>query len=98
MSASMQRASHAVGWAAAPLGEPTAAWDALPFAHAHTLEIASEHFHWREPGPEREHPDFPHPKVQARVVWDSAYLGVMFRVEDHYVKAKGCAAEHALRL
>ena len=27
------------------------------------------------------------PKVQARVMWDDDYLGLMFRVEDRYVRA-----------
>ena len=88
MSASTQRASYSVEWAAAPLGEPTADWDNTAFSAANTLEIASDHFKWREPGPEREHPDFPHPNVQARVVWDDRYLAVIFRVEDHYVQCR----------
>ena len=89
MSSSTQRASHTVGWAAAPLGSPTAEWETAAFARADSLEI--EGWEWRDQGPERDHPDYPHPRVQARVVWDEAYLGVMFRVEDHYVQCKGCA-------
>ena len=90
MSSSTQRASHTVGWAAAPLGSPTAEWETAAFAQAEPLSISN--FTWRTPGPETEHPDFPHPQVQVRAVWDDAYLGIMFRVEDHYVQCVGCAA------
>ena len=93
MSSSTQRASYSVAWAGAPLGEPTAEWDATAFAPAQTLEI--ENFTWREPGPERDHPDFPHPRVQAKVVWDEFYLAVMFHVEDHFVQCKGCVRRTA---
>ena len=89
MSASTQRNSYSVAWAGAALGNPMADWDGIAFSTAETLEIASENFTWRKPGPEREHADFPHPNVQARVVWDESYLAVMFRVEDHYVQCKG---------
>lgn len=89
MSASTNRASYSIAWAGAALGDPTADWDSVAFSTADTLEIASENFSWRKPGPECDHDDFPHPAVQARVVWDSSYLAVMFRVEDHFVQCKG---------
>lgn len=98
MSSSTRRDSYSVGWAGALLGEPTAEWDSAAFAPADTLEITPENFKWREPGPERDHPDFPHPAVQARVVWDETHLAVMFKVEDHYVQAKGYVDRAALRL
>ena len=42
MSSSTQRASHTVGWAAAPLGSPTAEWETAAFAQAEPLNIFAE--------------------------------------------------------
>ena len=66
MSASTLRSSYTIGHAIAPLGTPTAAADVPAFRGAESLEITN--WEWRNPGSEREHPDYPHPKVQARCV------------------------------
>ena len=69
-----------------PAGEPKADWDSAMWGGAETLSVAL--WPWA-PGTARHveaHTDHM-PKVQARVMWDDDYLGLMFRVEDRYVRA-----------
>jgi catechol 2,3-dioxygenase-like lactoylglutathione lyase family enzyme len=89
MSASTDRQACRVEYAAAPLGAPTAEWSSPAFSAADTVTLSN--WEWRQSGPESDHPDFAHPAVRARCVWDQAYLAVMFEVDDHYVQCKGTA-------
>jgi len=60
-----------------PLGAPSADWDNPLWARAQTLEITN--FPW---------PDSGHrPRTQARLLYDAGFLAIIFRVEDHYVRA-----------
>lgn len=78
--------ANELGW---PAALTAAHLDMLVSLSASLSQIPSDHFSWREPGPEREHSDFPHPRVQARVVWDENYIAVIFQVADRFVQAKG---------
>ena len=60
-----------------PLGEPTANWEADLWQAADTLEIAI--YRWEDSGHR--------PKTEARILYDDDHLGVIFRVEDRYVRA-----------
>ena len=80
-------ARHLCTRASTALGHPTAQWEPnAAFDSAPALRLT--HWEWPTPGPESRHPDFPHPAVQAKVVWDDDYLGVLFAVEDHFVVAR----------
>ena len=60
-----------------PLGTPSADWDSPLWTTAETLEITN--FPW---------PDSGHrPRTQARLLYDAGFLAIIFRVEDHYVRA-----------
>lgn len=59
------------------LADADARWDRPVWAAAQTLEITN--FLWKDSGHR--------PKVQARLLYDDAALGLIFRVEDRYVRA-----------
>lgn len=63
--------------ATAPLGSPDASWDRPLWQSADTLDITR--FSWEDSGHR--------PVVQARLLYDEAWLGIIFRVEDQYVRA-----------
>ena len=60
-----------------PLGTPDADWHRPQWEAAETLEIT--HFTWGDSGH--------HPRTRARALYDDGFLGVIFQVEDHYVRA-----------
>ncbi len=60
-----------------PLGTPDADWHRSQWEAAETLEIT--HFTWEDSGH--------HPRTRARVLYDDGFLGVIFQVEDQYVRA-----------
>ena len=60
-----------------PLGAPDADWDRSQWEEAETLEIT--HFSWEDSGHR--------PRVRARLLYDDHFLGVIFHVEDQYVRA-----------
>lgn len=61
----------------ATLGSPGANWDHPFWQGADTLAVT--HFPWEDSGHR--------PVVQARLLYDSAWLAILFRVEDQYVRA-----------
>jgi hypothetical protein len=65
---------------AAPLGSPSGDWNGPVWSACETLEIGN--FNWEE----REDSGH-HPHTQARVTYDESYVGLIFRVEDRYVRA-----------
>jgi hypothetical protein len=88
MAAVPASSRHVCSRSSSALGAPTAQWDNNPaFASAAPLELT--HWDWPKSGPEQNHPDYPHPQVQAKAVWDDEYLGILFAVDDHYVQCKG---------
>jgi hypothetical protein len=58
-------------------GPADARWERPVWALAQTLEIT--HFPWKDSGHR--------PRVQARLLYDETALGLIFRVEDRYVRA-----------
>jgi hypothetical protein len=68
------------------LGSPAAEWGSKLWAGSNTLDVAI--WPW---APGTTHAAAAHtshlPRVQARLMWDPSYLAVMFRVEDHFVRA-----------
>ena len=59
------------------LSGPNADWERPEWQAAETLEVT--HFSWPDSGH--------HPRTQARVLYDDQAIAVIFRVEDHYVRA-----------
>ena len=68
---------YTVRRATAPLGSPDADWHHPLWPGADTLAIT--HFPWEDSGHR--------PGVQARLLYDDAWLAVIFRVDDQYVRA-----------
>jgi hypothetical protein len=62
---------------ASPLDQPDANWDHPRWAAAATLEVGD--YAWEDSGH--------HPLTSARMLYDDRVLAVIFRVEDHYVRA-----------
>ncbi|MDP6017667.1 MAG: carbohydrate-binding family 9-like protein [Candidatus Latescibacteria bacterium] len=63
--------------APSPLGEPTA--DGRRALWAAADQLAVTHFPWEDSGHR--------PGVRARVLWDEGWLGLLFEVDDRYVRA-----------
>lgn len=63
------------------LPPPDANWERADWQHAETLQVT--HFPWEDSGH--------HPKTEARLLYDAQHLGIIFRVEDQYIRA---VAEH----
>jgi len=61
----------------ATLAAPNADWDRPQWQQANTLEVAN--FPWEDSGH--------HPRTQARLLYTNTALAIIFRVEDHYVRA-----------
>ena len=59
------------------LSAPDANWSRREWQSAETLEITC--FSWEDSGH--------HPKTEARLLYSDTHLAVIFRVEDHYVRA-----------
>lgn len=59
------------------LSAPDANWNRIEWQLAETLEIT--HFPWDDSGH--------HPKTEVRLLYCDTHLAVIFRVEDHYVRA-----------
>ena len=59
------------------LDPPDAAWDRPQWTQAETLQVTL--YPWQDSGH--------HPPTAARLLCDDRYLGVLFRVEDQYVRA-----------
>ena len=59
------------------LGKPVANWESELWRAADTLDVAL--YPWEDSGH--------HPPTQARILYDDSHLAVIFRVEDHYVRA-----------
>ena len=59
------------------LSAPDANWNRREWQSAETLEIT--YFSWEDSGH--------HPKTEARLLYSDTHLAVIFRVEDHYVRA-----------
>jgi hypothetical protein len=68
---------YTVRRASAPLGQPTADPDRPLWQAADELTVG--HFPWEDSGHR--------PDVRARVLWDDAWLAVLFRVQDRWVRA-----------
>jgi len=62
---------------ATSLSPPDASWERPEWAQAETLEVI--HYPWEDSGH--------HPPTSARLLYDDQFLAVIFRVEDHYVRA-----------
>ena len=59
------------------LSSPDGDWERSEWQDAETLEVT--HFSWEDSGH--------HPKTEARLLYNDTTLAVIFRVEDHYVRA-----------
>lgn len=68
---------YSIHRASCPLGAPDTDWESPRWADAETLNV--NNFAWKDSGHR--------PLTRARVVYDNDFLGVIFRVEDHYVRA-----------
>ena len=68
---------YTINRSAAPLGSPAGDWNGAAWTAAETLEVGN--FRWEDSGH--------HPPTTARLAYDDAYLGLIFSVEDHYVRA-----------
>jgi hypothetical protein len=90
LPASWRHTCHRAG---SPLGAPTARWENnARFACAQPSRLTN----WDWPGSPQEQllqidgspRTWKHPGVEVKTVWDDDYLGVMFRVDDHYVRCE----------
>lgn len=68
---------YTVQRAPSPLGTPNADWHRPQWETAETLEVT--HFSWEDSGH--------HPRTCARLAYDDDFLGIIFQVEDKYVRA-----------
>ena len=86
MAAIISTLDYTIRRAPAALGSPKADWDSPDWSGAETLAVAL--WPWA-PGTARASANHTEhmPKVNARVMWDDDYLALMFRVDDHYVRA-----------
>ena len=86
MAAMLSTLDYTIRRSPTPLGQPQADWDSREWAGAETLAVAL--WPWA-PGTARhvEAHTGHLPKVEARLMWDSDFLALMFRVEDRYVRA-----------